>query len=82
MELKLQKIGNSRGVRLPKKIIEQCGITDKVELSITGKTINIVAKKPPRQGWDKAAAKMHRVKEDQLLIKDEIDPHIHDKWDY
>lgn len=81
MELKLQKIGNSRGIRIPKKVIEQCGISDTVEIFITGKAITIIAKKRPRQGWAKAAAEMHRVGEDKLLIPDDIDAYIHDKWE-
>jgi len=34
MKTRLVRIGNSRGVRLPKTIIAQAGLTDEVELNV------------------------------------------------
>lgn len=80
MEVKLQKIGNSSGIRLPKKIIEACGISDTMDLQVTGKTITITAKRKPREGWAEAAQKMHQLKEDMPLIPDDLDHDILDSW--
>ncbi|MEP7124130.1 MAG: AbrB/MazE/SpoVT family DNA-binding domain-containing protein [Byssovorax sp.] len=60
-------MGNSRGVRLPKPLIEQAGLIDEVELEVHGKTIVIVAKKAPRSGWADAARKLHEEGGDRLL---------------
>ena len=51
------QIGNSRGIRLPKKILNELNIKDEVELIINKETIIIkgVAKKP-RRGWSEAFA--------------------------
>jgi antitoxin MazE len=48
---KLTKIGNSRGVRLPKALIEQAGLTDEVELTVRDGEIIIANHRHPRQGW-------------------------------
>ena len=67
MKTKLVRMGNSRGIRLPKLMIEQAGLTDEVELEAHGNTIVIVAKKAPRSGWAEAARKLHSEGGDRLL---------------
>lgn len=67
MKTKLVRMGNSRGVRLPKPLIEQAGLTDEVELEAHGNTIVIIAKKAPRSGWAEAARKLHDQGGDKLL---------------
>ncbi len=60
-------MGNSRGVRLPKPLIEQAGLTDEVQLEVRGNTIVIVALKAPRSDWAEAARKLHAEGGDGLL---------------
>ena len=67
MRTKLVRMGISRGIRLPKPMIEQAGLTDEVELKVRGNTIVIVAKKAPRSGWAGAAQKLHDEGGDRLL---------------
>lgn len=67
MKTKLVRMGNSRGIRLPKPLIEQAGLTEEVELEVRGNTIVIVAKKPPRSGWAEAARRLHDEGGDALL---------------
>jgi antitoxin MazE len=55
MKAQLVRIGNSRGVRLPKAIIEQAGLTEEVELEVRGNTIVIAATRRTRAGWADAA---------------------------
>lgn len=52
---KLVAIGNSRGVRLPKAMIEQVGLGDEVELEVVDGAIVIRRKRRPREGWAEAA---------------------------
>lgn len=52
---KLVAIGNSRGVRLPKAMIEQAGLGDDIELEVVDGTIVIRRKRKPREGWAEAA---------------------------
>ena len=52
---KLVAIGNSRGVRIPKAMIEQTGLGEEVELEVVDGTIVIRRKRRPREGWAEAA---------------------------
>lgn len=52
---KLVAIGNSRGIRLPKAMIEQVGLGDEVELEVVDGAIVIRRKRRPREGWAEAA---------------------------
>jgi antitoxin MazE len=58
VKAKLIKIGNSRGVRLPKALIEQVGLDDEVELSVEEQRLIITASSAPRTGWAEAARRL------------------------
>lgn len=58
MKARLVRIGNSRGVRLPKAVIEQVGLGEEVELSVEGRRVILTAARPPRTGWAEAAARL------------------------
>jgi antitoxin MazE len=55
VKARLVNIGNSRGVRLPKPLIEEAGLVDEVDLRVEGGAIVIAAARPPRTGWADAA---------------------------
>jgi antitoxin MazE len=63
----LVRIGNSRGVRLPKPLIEKAGLTEEVELRVQEGAIIITRAAPPRSGWADAARHAGQRQEDQLL---------------
>ncbi len=54
MKTELVRIGNSRGIRIPKPIIEQCRLGDKVEMRVEDDRVVISSERAPRQGWDEA----------------------------
>jgi antitoxin MazE len=56
MKAAIIRIGNSRGVRIPKALLEQCGLSDEVELSVRDGALVISNPTKPRQGWDAAFA--------------------------
>lgn len=63
------KIGNSRGIRLAKTILEKYQIQDSVELDLAADHIILrPIKTKPRQGWDAAFSLMHAQGDDELLI--------------
>ena len=51
MHIKLVKIGNSFGIRLPKAVIDACELQSDLELNIKGKSLVISSEKQPRAGW-------------------------------
>jgi antitoxin MazE len=69
MKTKLTRIGNSRGVRLPKAIIEQVGIEDEIEMEVRRGEIAIrpANKKKPREGWAEAFKAMAAAGDDAML---------------
>ena len=60
MKARIVRIGTSRGIRLPKPLIEQAGLTDEVELKIRDGEIVIARVGQPRQGWAEAAQALAR----------------------
>jgi antitoxin MazE len=67
MKTHLIRIGNSRGVRLPKPLIEEAGLTDAVELRVRDGAIVIARVARARSGWAEAAQRMREHDEDGLL---------------
>ncbi len=54
MKTELVRIGNSRGIRIPKPLIEQCGLGNNVELRVENDSLVISPERRPRQGWEEA----------------------------
>ena len=67
MKARIVRIGNSRGIRLPKPLIEQAGLTEEVELLAEKGRIVITATSKPRAGWAEAAQLLHERGDDGLL---------------
>jgi antitoxin MazE len=67
MKTRLVRIGNSRGVRLPKTIIAQAGLTEEVELGVRDGAVVIARTSSARSGWADAARQMRQRNGDLLL---------------
>jgi antitoxin MazE len=60
MKSTIRRIGNSRGVLLPKSFIEECGMKDVVEIELVDNAIVIRPASELRKGWfDKAISDEH-----------------------
>ena len=70
MQISVINIGNSKGIRLSKKILDKYNITDKVELTLKKNQIVLKPVDQPRKGWPEAFEKMHENGDDQLLVDD------------
>jgi antitoxin MazE len=70
IKTELVRIGNSRGIRIPKPIIEQCGLGDTVQLRIENDCLVIVPERNPRNGWKEAFQAAGAAREDELLLED------------
>ena len=80
MEVSIIKIGNSKGFRLTKTILERYNITDKIELILEKGQIILRPISEPRKGWDKAFQKMQENGDDQLLMNDVFEDENFDDW--
>lgn len=68
METAIIKIGNSKGLRLSKTILDKYNIKDKVELILEQGQIILKPIDVPRKNWEIAFKKMNEKNEDELLI--------------
>jgi antitoxin MazE len=67
MKATIVRIGNSRGIRIPKPLIEQCEIQDEVELEIKDRHLVIRPLRRARAGWDEAFRCMAECGDDILI---------------
>ena len=68
MKVKLVRIGNSRGIRIPKPVLEQCGFRDTVELRVENDRVVIAPGRTPREGWEEAFRAAGPSSNDELLL--------------
>jgi antitoxin MazE len=80
MEISIVQIGNSKGIRLSKTILEKYDIRDTVELILEKGYIILKPKASPRKGWGKAFKKMHENGDDNLLITDVFEDENLEEW--
>jgi antitoxin MazE len=76
MKARIVRIGNSRGIRIPKPLIEQTGLIGDVEVAVRGNTLVISPAARPRAGWAEAFRAMAQHGDDRLV--DEARP---TRWD-
>jgi len=80
MEASVIKIGNSKGLRLSKTILEKYKIKDKVELILEKGRIILKPIKQPRKNWESAFKEMRMNNADNLLMKDVFEDENFEEW--
>jgi antitoxin MazE len=80
MEVSVIKIGNSKGIRFSKTIIERYNIRDTVDLILDKGQIIIKPLARPRKGWEEAFMDMHAKGDDKLLIPDIFEDENLEEW--
>ena len=80
MDISLISIGNSKGIRLSKTILEKYNIQDKIELVLEKEFIVLKPKAEPRKNWEKVFEKMRKNDDDQLLIDDVFEDENFEEW--
>jgi len=80
MEISVINIGNSKGIRLPKTILEQYNICDTLELILEKGRIILKPKTIPRKGWEKSFKQMNANGDDRLIIDDVFDDEGFEGW--
>jgi antitoxin MazE len=63
---RIVRIGNSRGIRVPKALLEQAQLPEEVELQAEPGRLVVRAVRRTRAGWAEAAASMHQRGDDRL----------------
>ncbi len=80
MEISIIKIGNSKGLRLSKTILEKYKIKDKVELILEKGQIVLKPIVSPRKNWEKEFKKMNDNGDDKLLMNDVFEDENLEEW--
>lgn len=80
METSIIQIGNSKGLRLSKTILEKYQIKDKVELILEKGQIIIRPVDSPRKDWEEEFRKMAQMEDDQLLMNDVFEDENFEEW--
>jgi antitoxin MazE len=80
MELSIISIGNSKGIRLSKTILEKYNIKDTVEVVLEKNYFSIRPSSIPRKNWEKAFKAMHQNGDDNLLINDIFEDENLEEW--
>ncbi|HZK09064.1 MAG TPA: AbrB/MazE/SpoVT family DNA-binding domain-containing protein [Bacteroidales bacterium] len=80
MEASIVQIGNSKGIRFSKTIIEKYNLRDKVEIILEKERIIIKPLATPRKGWGLAFKKMAEHGDDVLLFDDVFEDEILEEW--
>jgi len=80
MDISVIPIGNSKGIRLSKTLLEKYNIRDTVELILEKGYIIIRPKDSPRKGWEKAFKQMHENGDDKPLMADIFNEESLEEW--
>lgn len=64
---RIVRIGNSRGLRVPKALLEQAQLSEEIELRAEPGRLLVTSSRRPRQGWEQAARRMRQSGHDRLL---------------
>jgi antitoxin MazE len=80
MDISIISIGNSKGIRLSKTILEKYNIQDTVELILEKSYIILKPKSQPRKGWEKLFKKMNENGDDKLLMSDVFEDESFEEW--
>ena len=67
VKTRIVKMGNSRGIRIPKLLLDQLGLNEEVELAVQDNQLVIRPVQRPRAGWDEQFKQMAERGDDRLL---------------
>ncbi|MFM7017366.1 AbrB/MazE/SpoVT family DNA-binding domain-containing protein [Flavobacterium sp.] len=80
METAIIKIGNSKGLRLSKTILEKYNIKDKVEIILEMGQIILKPIESPRKNWESSFEKMNKEGDDKMLMNDVFNDENFEEW--
>ena len=70
MKANIIRIGDSQGVRIPKPILEKCGLRGRVEMNVEDNVLVIAPVQEARDGWSDAFKRMAEQGDDEPLLNE------------
>lgn len=80
MKAQIIKIGNSRGIRIPKLLLEESNLEGQVEIEVVDDGLLIKSTKPARHGWEDAFRALVENDDDEMLIDDVKNRFDKEQW--
>ena len=79
---RIVRIGNSRGIRVPKVLLDQAQLPEEVELHAEPGRLVVQGARRPRTGWRDAARAMAQARQDGL-VDEPVPTHFdREEWDW
>lgn len=72
MHVELVRIGNSQGIRIPKPLVEELGLSQGIDMSIEGSALVLRRSVHPRAGWEAAMAELNESGDDFPLLDESL----------
>lgn len=72
MKVNLIAIGNSKGVRLPRSVIKECGFGEQIEMRVEDGVVVLAPARGTREGWDAAFERMAAAEDDSPFLPDSL----------
>ena len=82
VKARVVRIGNSRGIRIPKVWLDQLDLDDEVELAVQKDRLVIRRARRPREGWEEAFRSMAEHRDDRLLDKPIVTKWDREEWEW
>jgi antitoxin MazE len=79
---RIVRIGNSRGIRVPKILLDEAQLPDEVELHAEPGRLVVQGARRPRAGWVEAARAMAEAGHDSLLDTPSSTRFDREKWEW
>ena len=80
---KMIRIGNSKGIRIPKVVREQLGLGENIEMEVVDGTLVVRPKKHPRDGWEEEIAAIAAQDHDEPFWPDYMQHDFDDtEWEW
>ena len=79
---RIVRIGNSRGIRVPKVLLDQAQLPDEVELHAEPGRLVVQGARRPRMGWAEAARAMSKQGHADLLDEPTATRFDRDEWEW
>ena len=79
---RIVRIGNSRGIYVPKVLLDQAQLPDEVELHAEPGRLVVQGARRPRTGWPDAARAMAAARHDGLLDTPSLTRFDREEWEW
>jgi antitoxin MazE len=79
---RIVRIGNSRGIRIPKTLLDEADLPEEVELHAQPGRLVVQGVRRPRSGWATAAKRMRAHGQDRLLDEETATKFDLEDWEW